>query len=41
MDAFNLVFAGWPDMTDLELFAAEVRPAFPRSPAAPVAGGPG
>ena len=38
--AFNLVFAGWPDMTDLELFAAHVRPAFDRSPAAPTPGGP-
>ena len=28
IDAFQLVFAGWPDTTDLELFASEVRPAF-------------
>jgi len=40
VDAFQLVFAGWPDMTDLELFAAHVRPAFPRSPAEPLPGGP-
>lgn len=40
VDAFNLVFAGWPDHTDLELFAAEVRPAFARSPAEPIPGGP-
>ena len=40
VDAFNLVFAGWPDHADLELFASEVRPAFPRSPAEPIPGGP-
>lgn len=40
VDAFNLVFAGWPDMVDLELFAAHVRPAFARSAAAPTPGGP-
>lgn len=40
VDAFNLVFAGWPDHTDLELFAAEVRPAFARSAAEPPPGAP-
>jgi alkanesulfonate monooxygenase SsuD/methylene tetrahydromethanopterin reductase-like flavin-dependent oxidoreductase (luciferase family) len=40
VDAFNLVFPGWPDLTDLELFAAEVRPAFTRSPAVPPPGAP-
>lgn len=30
IDAFQLVFAGWPEHEDLALFAAEVRPAFPR-----------
>ncbi|MFN8621498.1 MAG: LLM class flavin-dependent oxidoreductase [Chloroflexota bacterium] len=40
IDAFNLVFTGWPDTTDLELFATQVRPAFPRSPATPPPGAP-
>jgi len=40
VDAFNLVFAGWPDTADLELFAAHVRPAFARSPALPTPGSP-
>ncbi len=39
VDAFNLAFPGWPDHQDLELFAAEVRPAFARSPATPPAWG--
>jgi alkanesulfonate monooxygenase SsuD/methylene tetrahydromethanopterin reductase-like flavin-dependent oxidoreductase (luciferase family) len=32
VDGFQLVFAGWPDTRDLELFAEHVRPAFPRDP---------
>ena len=30
IDGFQLVFSGWPDTRDLELFAERVRPAFPR-----------
>lgn len=40
VDAFNLVFPGWPELVDLELFAAHVRPAFARSPAEPLPGAP-
>jgi alkanesulfonate monooxygenase SsuD/methylene tetrahydromethanopterin reductase-like flavin-dependent oxidoreductase (luciferase family) len=40
VDAFNLVFPGWPEMEDLELFATDVRPAFARSPAEPPPGAP-
>lgn len=31
IDAFQLVFAGWPDESDVALFAEHVRPAFARS----------
>lgn len=30
IDGFQLVFAGWPETRDLELFVEHVRPAFPR-----------
>ena len=32
IDAFQLVFTGWPEHEDLALFASEVRPALPRDP---------
>ncbi len=32
IDAFQLVFTGWPEHEDLALFASDVRPALPRDP---------